>query len=84
MGEKDGEEIGGSNLSDRGLQDHIAHWSEVLDRWVNGIDLAMGRNADPSGPRDRKGKPLDGKSRRLDGASQPTPHEVDADPDAQQ
>ena len=32
---------GGSE--DGGLQEHIAHWVEVLDTWVKRVDLAMGR-----------------------------------------
>jgi hypothetical protein len=37
-----------------GLQDHIAHWMEVLDDWVKRIDLGLGRQ--------------DGEAISLDGA----------------
>ncbi|HEY8816906.1 MAG TPA: hypothetical protein VIP57_17635 [Candidatus Dormibacteraeota bacterium] len=33
-----------SNLEDSGLQEHIAHWAEVLDRWVQSIDTRLGRH----------------------------------------
>jgi translation initiation factor 2 alpha subunit (eIF-2alpha) len=40
-----------SNLEDSGLQEHIAHWAEVLDRWVKRIDAGLREeNGDPSGP----------------------------------
>jgi hypothetical protein len=39
----------GSNLGDGGLQEHIAHWAEVLDRWVQSIDARLGRG-DGGGP----------------------------------
>jgi len=28
---------------EEGLQDHIAHWVDVLDRWVKRIDTGLGR-----------------------------------------
>ena len=31
---------------EEGLQDHIAHWMEVLDSWVKRIDLGMGREGE--------------------------------------
>jgi hypothetical protein len=34
----------GSNLGDSGLQEHIAHWSDVLDRWIQSIDARLGRH----------------------------------------
>jgi hypothetical protein len=42
MAEEDAEGDGG-NSGDGDLQDHIAHWVEVLDGWVKRIDLGMGR-----------------------------------------
>jgi hypothetical protein len=43
MSEEDAGGLVGSNLDNGGLQDHIAHWVEVLDRWVKGIDRGMGK-----------------------------------------
>lgn len=31
------------NLGDSGLEEHIAHWAEVLDHWVQSIDARLGR-----------------------------------------
>jgi hypothetical protein len=44
----------GNNLGDSGLQEHIAHWAEVLDRWVQSIDRRLGRRdgAEPEAPQD--------------------------------
>jgi hypothetical protein len=44
----------GSNLGDSALQEHIAHWADVLDRWVQNIDARLGRpdGADLIPPRD--------------------------------
>jgi hypothetical protein len=44
----------GNNLGDSGLQEHIAHWGEVLDRWVQSIDMRLGRRdgGDPAAPQD--------------------------------
>jgi hypothetical protein len=36
--------IESEDLEAEGLQDHIGHWLEVLDRWVNDLDRGMGRN----------------------------------------
>jgi hypothetical protein len=46
MGEKDAGELDGGNLGDSGLEGHIVHWSEVLDRWVKGVDMRLGRLSD--------------------------------------
>ena len=46
MAEKDAMGVDESNPGDGGLQDHIAHWSEVLDRWVKGIDTGLGRDGE--------------------------------------
>ena len=43
MAEEDAWGRDGANLEGEGLQDHIAHWIEVLDRWVQGIDRGMGK-----------------------------------------
>jgi len=51
MADEDVESIEGTSVGDDGLQDHIAHWIEVLDRWVKGVDLGMGRrDGDPESP----------------------------------
>ena len=50
MAEKETEEVDQNNLVDGGLQDHIAHWMEVLDRWVKGIDKGLGRHDGVAGP----------------------------------
>jgi hypothetical protein len=36
--------IESEGLEEEGLQDHIGHWVEVLDRWVKDLDRSMGRN----------------------------------------
>jgi len=36
--------IESEDLEAGGLQDHIGHWVEVLDRWVKDLDRGMGRN----------------------------------------
>ncbi|HEY2598288.1 MAG TPA: hypothetical protein VGJ79_07385 [Candidatus Dormibacteraeota bacterium] len=43
MAESDAEKLEGNKLGDSGLHQHIAHWAEVLDRWVKGIDTRLGR-----------------------------------------
>lgn len=43
MAERHLKKTDGSNLGDSGLQEHIAHWAEVLDRWVQSIDARLGR-----------------------------------------
>jgi hypothetical protein len=43
MAEKDAEGLEGSNLVDSGLEENIAHWAEVLDRWIKSIDTRLGR-----------------------------------------
>jgi hypothetical protein len=49
MADENAESIEGTAAEDDGLQDHIARWVEVLDRWVKGIDLGMGRrDGDPA------------------------------------
>lgn len=42
MADEESEEFGGSGSADEVLQDHIAHWMEVLDRWVKRIDSGLG------------------------------------------
>jgi hypothetical protein len=41
-----------SNLGDSGPQDDIAHWAEVLDRWVKIVDVRLGGQdgASPASP----------------------------------
>jgi hypothetical protein len=49
MTDENAESSEGSSGEDGGLHDHIARWVEVLDRWVKGIDLGMGRrDGDPA------------------------------------
>jgi len=43
MAERYLKETEGSNLGDGGLQEHIAHWADVLDHWVQSIDKRLGR-----------------------------------------
>jgi hypothetical protein len=45
MAEKHADGSKESNLGDSGLEEHIAHWSEVLDSWVKRFDTRLGRNA---------------------------------------
>lgn len=46
MAENDAMGFGESKPPESGLHDHIAHWSEVLDRWVKGIDTGLGRTGE--------------------------------------
>jgi hypothetical protein len=75
MAEKDPEGMAASNLEESGLQQDIAHWAEVLDRWVKGIDTRLGRNGgaqDVASP--------DGEGRSVDGSPWgPVDGEIDAD-----
>jgi hypothetical protein len=57
--EAKGSPDGGSE--DGALQDHIAHWVEVLDAWVRRVDLGMGRRVGAARVGDRDG------ARRVDG-----------------
>lgn len=56
MADEESEEFGGSGSADEVLQDHIAHWMEVLDRWVKRIDSGLGTQdggvSTPEGPDD--------------------------------
>jgi hypothetical protein len=40
--EEETEELAGGSSEDGSLLDDIAHWAEVLDRWVRRVDLGMG------------------------------------------
>ncbi len=71
MAEKDAEEVDGNNLADGGLQDHLAHWMDVLDRWVRGIDKGLGRQ-------DRAAAPIAGEHE-----APPSGEELETDPDPQ-
>ena len=33
-----------TNFGESSLQDDLAHWAEVLDRWVKSIDMGLGRS----------------------------------------
>jgi len=55
MADEEAEALDGRGLENGGLQRHIEHWVEVLDRWVKRIDHGMGRReadggAEWSGP----------------------------------
>ena len=43
MAEKSLREAEGNNLGDSALEEHVAHWADVLDRWVQSIDARLGR-----------------------------------------
>jgi hypothetical protein len=43
MVEEGAKGIESDGLEDGGLQGHIGHWVEVLDRWVKDLDRSMGR-----------------------------------------
>jgi hypothetical protein len=75
MAEKDPEGLDVSNVEASGLQEDIAHWAGVLDRWVKGIDTRLGRIASVT---ELSG--LDGGERLLDGGpAEPFAGEIDAD-----
>jgi hypothetical protein len=69
MGEKDAGELDGGNLGDTGLEGHIVHWSEVLDRWVKGVDTRLGRLSDLNG----QPEPLDGQPQPMHDRGDPEP-----------
>jgi hypothetical protein len=75
MAEKDPEGLDGSNLEESGLQQDVAHWAEVLDRWVRGIDTRLGRKGGG-----QEHVSADGDAASLDGAPpEPAEGELDAD-----
>lgn len=39
----DAEKVEGNKSEDGGLAEHMAHWAEVLDQWVKGIDSRLGQ-----------------------------------------
>ena len=39
----DAEKLNGDNLEESGLEEQMAHWADVLDRWVKGVDSGLGR-----------------------------------------
>jgi hypothetical protein len=45
MKEEEAGEVAGGSSEAGSLQDDIAHWAEVLDRWVRRVDLGMGARA---------------------------------------
>jgi hypothetical protein len=45
MKEEEVGELAGGSSDDGSLIDDIAHWAEVLDRWVRRVDLGMGARA---------------------------------------
>ena len=62
MSEKNSEGLDASNLEESGLNQDLAHWAEVLDRWVKGIDTRLGRNGSGG-----EVPGLDGNAQPLDG-----------------
>ena len=42
MVEEEAKELPSEGSEDGALPEHIAHWVDVLDRWVKRIDLDMG------------------------------------------
>jgi hypothetical protein len=42
----DAEKLEGNNAEGSGLEEHMAHWADVLDRWVKGVDTRLGRQDD--------------------------------------
>lgn len=55
MNEEETEELAGGSSEDGSLQDHMAHWVEVLDRWIRRVDLGMGRQEDGAEEPDAEG-----------------------------
>lgn len=45
MKEEEAGEVAGGSSEGGSLQDDIAHWAEVLDRWVRRVDLGLGARA---------------------------------------
>jgi hypothetical protein len=43
MAEKDMRETEGTDLVGSELKEHVTHWAQVLDRWVQKIDKRLGR-----------------------------------------
>ncbi len=35
--------VNGDGLEESGLEEEMAHWADVLDRWVKGIDSGLRR-----------------------------------------
>lgn len=48
-----------SNDAERELNDTIEHWVNVIDRWVQGIDSGLGREAEVGEPVVETGPPAD-------------------------
>ena len=58
MMEEEAGELAGGSSENGSLQDDIAHWAEVLDRWVRRVDLGLGaRSAGKEAPGDREPAP---------------------------
>ena len=43
MTDEESEGFDGRDSEDEALQEHIAYWMEVLDRWVKRIDSGLGK-----------------------------------------
>src|ERR1700730_13290016 len=73
MSAEDAEGLDSAGLEEGGLQDNIAHWVEVLDRWVRRIESGMGRQ-------DGEAASLDGE--RASGSTGPSLEDLSAEPGA--
>jgi hypothetical protein len=49
MKEEEAGEVAGGSSEDGSLQDDMAHWAEVLDRWVRRVELGLGARAAGNG-----------------------------------
>jgi hypothetical protein len=64
------EDVGGlaeESVEGGSLQDHMAHWAEVLDRWVRRVDRGMGSRV--AGTKGQDGADVDDPLSSLDGGS---------------
>ena len=53
--EEEAEGLPGGSSEEGALQDHLAYWVDVLDRWVKRVDLGMGRREGHETAVDRAG-----------------------------
>ena len=50
MVDEESEGLNGEGSEGTALQEHIAHWVDVLDHWVTRIDSGLGRQVVRAGP----------------------------------
>jgi hypothetical protein len=67
MGEEEAGGLSVESSKDGSLQDEMAHWVEVLDRWIKRVDVGMDGRLDET-----DGDSLDGID-GVAGASEPAP-----------